>query len=45
MARGFVPGLIAILVMAFIIVLISRKVRAHFDEKYALHEKKMADAA
>ena len=44
-ARGFVPGLIAILVIALVIVMISRKIRAHFDEKYALHEKKVADAA
>ena len=44
-ARGFVPGLIAILVIALVIVMISRKIRAHFDEKYALHEHKVADAA
>ena len=37
LAAGFVPGLIAILVIALIIVMISRKIRAHFDEQYALH--------
>ena len=44
-ARGFVPGLIAILVMAAVIVLISRKIRAHFDEKYDLHRKEAVKAA
>ncbi len=36
--QGFVPGLIAILVMAFVTVMISRKIRADFDRKYALHQ-------
>ena len=40
-AAGFVPGAIAILVMIFIVIMISRKIRAHFVEKYTLH----ADAA
>ncbi len=44
-ARGFVPGLIAVLVIAFVIVMIARKVRAHFDEQYALHQKDTANAA
>lgn len=39
LAAGFVPGLIAIAVMAVIIVAISRKIRASFDEKYELHHK------
>ena len=37
LAAGFVPGLIAVLCMAAALVLIARKVRAHFDEQYALH--------
>ena len=41
LAAGFVPGAIAILVMIFIVIMISRKIRAHFVEKYTLH----ADAA
>ncbi|MDO4518448.1 MAG: ferrous iron transport protein B, partial [Bacillota bacterium] len=36
---GFVPGLIAILVMAAAVVLISMKIRKGFDAKYALHAK------
>ncbi len=36
-AAGFVPGLIAILIMVCVVVVISKKIRAHFDEKYALH--------
>ena len=39
LAAGFVPGLIAIAVMVVIIVAISRKIRASFDEKYELHHK------
>ena len=39
LADGFVPGLIAICVMVVIIVAISRKIRASFDEKYELHHK------
>ena len=39
LAAGFVPGLIAIIVMALVIVAISRKVRASFDQKYELHNK------
>ncbi len=42
LAAGFVPGLIAILVMAAAIVMISRKMRAHFDEQYELHQKAQA---
>ncbi|MBQ9016460.1 MAG: ferrous iron transporter B [Firmicutes bacterium] len=38
MAAGFLPGLIAILVMVCVVVAISRKIRAHFDEQYALHQ-------
>ena len=44
-AAGFVPGAIAILVMIFVVILISRKIRAHFDEKYALHANAAAHAA
>ena len=44
LGTGFVPGLIAIIVIALIIVAISRKIRAHFDEKYSLHEHARATA-
>ena len=44
LAAGFVPGLIAIIIMALIIVAISRKIRSHFDEKYQLHQKAGATA-
>ena len=39
LAAGFLPGLIAIAIMVVVIVLISRKIRAGFDEKYELHHK------
>ncbi len=39
LGQAFVPGLIAILCMAAIIVLISRKVRQSFDREYSLHAK------
>ena len=39
LGAGFVPGLIAILIMAFCVTLIARKIRASFDEKYQLHSK------
>ena len=39
LARGFVPGLIAEACFVIAIILISRKVRAHFDEQYELHKK------
>ncbi len=45
-AAGFVPGLIAVLCMVAALVLIGRKVRAHFDEQYELHRNtKTAEAA
>ena len=44
-AAGFVPGAIAILVMIFCIVMISRKIRAHFDEQYQLHAAAQAASA
>ena len=37
-AAGFIPGLIAVLCMIGILVLVAKKVRAHFDEQYALHK-------
>ena len=36
--HAFVPGLIAVLCMVAVVILIGRKVRAHFDEQYRLHE-------
>ena len=39
LGEGFVPGLIAIVIMALVIVMISRKIRASFDEQYELHQK------
>ncbi|MBQ7703415.1 MAG: ferrous iron transporter B [Firmicutes bacterium] len=44
LGTGFLPGLIAILVIATIIVVISRRVRSHFDEQYRLHEEMKAAA-
>ena len=44
-AAGFVPGAIAILVMIFVVIMISRKIRAHFVEKYTLHADAAASAA
>ena len=44
-AAGFVPGAIAILVMVFVVVMISRKIRAHFDEQYQLHANAAVSAA
>ena len=38
LGEGFIPGLIAILIMVFIIVMISRRIRSDFDRKYALHQ-------
>ena len=40
--QAFIPGLIAILAMGFIVVLIARKIRADFDRKYSLHQNKVA---
>ena len=45
LAAGFVPGLIAEICMVVILVLVARKVRAHFDEQYALHKDSKAGAA
>ena len=44
-AAGFLPGLIAIIVMVICVVMISKKIRAHFDEKYALHAAAAAQTA
>ena len=44
-AAGFVPGAIAILVMIFVVIMISRKIHAHFNEKYNLHAAAEASAA
>ena len=44
-AAGFVPGAIAILVMLLIDIMISRKIRAHFVEKYTLHAGAATNAA
>jgi len=38
LAAGFIPGLIAIAIMVAVVVAIARKVRAHFDEEYSLHQ-------
>ena len=45
LAAGFVPGLIAEICMIVVLVLVARKVRAHFDEQYALHKNSKAGAA
>ena len=44
LGTAFVPGLIAIVVIALVIAAISKKVRAHFDEQYRLHEDVKAAA-
>jgi ferrous iron transport protein B len=45
LGKGFVPGLIAILCMVAALILIARKVRAHFDEQYELHKKAAHEGA
>ncbi len=45
LAAGFVPGAIAIIVMICVVVMISRKIRAHFDEQYRLHAAAEGSAA
>ena len=45
LGTAFVPGLIAIAVMAVAIVAIGRKIRASFDEQYELHKKAQAAGA
>lgn len=42
LGTGFVPGLIAIIVMAVCIFLVAKRMRAHFDEQYELHKKAQA---
>ncbi len=44
-ATGFVPGAIAILVMIFVVIMISRKIRTHFEDQYRLHGDTAASAA
>ncbi len=44
LGSGFLPGLIAILIMIGVIVAISRKVRADFDRKYSLHQTAVQSA-
>ena len=44
LAAGFLPGLIAVACMVAILILVSRKVRAHFDEQYELHKGKAGSA-
>lgn len=38
LGQGFVPGLLAIIVMVIILVVIGKKTRAGFDKEYALHQ-------
>ena len=45
LGTAFVPGLIAIAVMAVCIVLIGRKMRANFDREYELHKAAAGAAA
>ena len=44
-AAGFVPGLIAEVCMVAAVVLIGKRVRAHFDEQYQLHKASKAAKA
>ena len=45
LAAGFVPGLIAEICMVVVLVLVAKRVRAHFDEQYSLHKNNKAGAA
>ena len=38
LGQGFLPGLIAEALMVLAVIMIGRKVRAHFDEQYELHK-------
>jgi len=42
LGNAFLPGLIAIAVMVAVVIMISRKIRAHFDEQYELHQNAQA---
>ncbi len=42
LAAGFVPGLIAVILMVAAVILIGRRTRAHFDEQYRLHKDEVA---
>ncbi|MBR0307560.1 MAG: ferrous iron transporter B [Mogibacterium sp.] len=44
-AAGFIPGLIAEICMVAAVVLIGKRVRAHFDEQYELHRKTSHEGA
>jgi ferrous iron transport protein B len=44
LGNAFVPGLIAIAVMAVCIALIGKKMRASFDQQYELHQAAKANA-
>jgi ferrous iron transport protein B len=39
LGTGFLPGLIAIALMVLAVVMIGKKVRAHFDAQYSLHQR------
>ena len=45
LAAGFLPGLIAVACMVAAVVVIGKRVRAHFDEQYELHRKTSAEGA
>lgn len=45
LAAGFVPGLIAVILMVAAVILIGRRTRAHFDEQYRLHKDEVAQGA
>lgn len=45
LGTGFVPGLIAVLVMAAIVVAIVRKANRKFDREYSLHNNQMGESA
>lgn len=44
LGQGFIPGLIAEAAMVAAVVLIAKKVRAHFDAQYSLHQKQDAES-
>lgn len=45
LGTGFIPGLIAVLVMAAIVVTIVRRANSKLDSEYALHNKGMGESA
>lgn len=45
LGTGFIPGLIAILVMAAVVVTIAFRANKKFDKEYSLHKHEMGETA